>query len=71
MVEVQWEGSLVVAMEAANVDIVNLGAKINTRRARQRYLEHLVEGGLGVDDDDAICMLCQDEESPRGFVTQW
>lgn len=68
--EVQWEGSLVDAMEATNLDAVNLGAKINTRCARQRYLEHLAEGGSGVDVDDAICILCQCEFS-RGFITQW
>ncbi|KAH0834113.1 hypothetical protein J3R83DRAFT_11401 [Lanmaoa asiatica] len=59
--EVQWEGSLVDAMEATNLDNVNLGAKINTRRARQRYLEHLAGGGSGVDNDDALCILCERE----------
>jgi hypothetical protein len=68
--EVQWEGSLVDAMEATKLDNANLGAKINTRRARQRYLEHLAKGGSGVDNEDAVCILCQCEFL-RGFVTQW
>lgn len=68
--EVEWEGPLADAMGVTNLDIVNLGAKINTRRARQRYLEHLAEGGSGADVDDAICILCQCEFS-RGFITQW
>lgn len=68
--EVQWEGSLSVAMEATNLDITDLGAKINTRHARQRYLEHLATGGSYVDDDDALCILCQCEFS-RGFIAHW
>ena len=57
-------------MEITKLDNVNLGARINTRRARQRYLEHLAEGGSGADDEDAVCILCQCEFL-RGFITQW
>lgn len=70
MTEVQWEGSVVDAMQLTKLDHADLGARINTSRARQRYLEHLAEGGQGVDNDDAVCVLCQCEFS-RGFITQW
>lgn len=68
--EVQWEGSIAGAMEATELDNANCEARINTRRARQRYLEHLAEGGSGVDNEDAVCILCQCDFS-RGFITQW
>ena len=70
MAEVQWDGSVVDAMESTEFENANLGVKINTRRARQRYLEHLAEDGSRAHDDDAVCILCQCEFL-RGFVTQW
>ncbi|KAF8439971.1 SNF2 family N-terminal domain-containing protein [Boletus edulis BED1] len=67
--EVQLEGPLVDAMQSIRLDNANLEAKIKTGRARQRYLEHLAEDGSRVDNDDAVCILCQCEFL-RGFITQ-
>ena len=68
--EAQWEGSLIGAMEAASLDNANFGAKINTWRARQRYLEHLATDGSYTNDEDALCILCRGTYL-RGFITLW
>ena len=48
-----------------------LDTKMNTTRARQRYLDNLTEGGDGnLDEEDKTCILCRSEFS-RGFITQW
>ncbi|KAG9310910.1 putative E3 ubiquitin-protein ligase [Chiua virens] len=67
--EVEWEGTVVDAMEATQQDNADLLAKINTTRARQRYLDHLAVDGTRVSEDDTVCILCQCEFL-RGFITQ-
>lgn len=57
-------------MEETRLDNADLAARINAKRARQRYLDHLAEGGSSVRNDDNECILCQGEFL-RGFITQW
>lgn len=51
-----------------------LDAKINTGRARQRYLQNLAsaqaEAEEGDDPEEEICVLCRCEFT-RGYVTPW
>jgi E3 ubiquitin-protein ligase SHPRH len=53
-------------------DLTELEVKINTNRARQRYLEHLAkaQGEGNVDEDEGTCILCKCEFT-RGYITQW
>lgn len=49
-----------------------LEGKINTNRARQRFLNHLAknkEDGM-MDEDDECCILCRCEFK-RGYITAW
>ncbi|KAH7911867.1 SNF2 family N-terminal domain-containing protein [Hygrophoropsis aurantiaca] len=69
--EVIWEGGVVAAIEASEAEQIELEGKINTGRARQRYLDHLAknkEDGI-MDEDDETCILCRCDFK-RGFVTQ-
>lgn len=71
--EVEWEEeSAAVAGLACVTEKTGLEAKINTTRARQRYLDNLAkdqDDGV-VDEDDKTCILCR-SEFVRGFITQW
>ncbi|KIK38243.1 hypothetical protein CY34DRAFT_402958 [Suillus luteus UH-Slu-Lm8-n1] len=69
--EAIWEGTVVLAMEECTVERMELEGKINTSRARQRYLNHLAknkEEGI-TDEDDEACILCRCDFK-RGFITQ-
>ncbi|KZT00238.1 uncharacterized protein LAESUDRAFT_816623 [Laetiporus sulphureus 93-53] len=69
--EATWEGDLLDATAHARTEQAELEAKVNTGRARQRYLDHLAkseEEGT-VDEDDRCCVLCRCEFS-RGYITQ-
>ncbi|KAG1857719.1 SNF2 family N-terminal domain-containing protein [Suillus subalutaceus] len=69
--EVLWEGPVVLAMEECAAERMELEGKINTSRARQRYLNHLAknkEEGI-TDEDDEACILCRCDFK-RGFITQ-
>lgn len=70
--EITWEGDVRVAIASARADQTDLDAKINTGRARQRYLDHLAKSQKegDVDQDDRCCVLCRCEFS-RGYITQW
>ncbi|KAF9238471.1 SNF2 family N-terminal domain-containing protein [Melanogaster broomeanus] len=55
--EVAWEGRVDNAMDETRNDRADLGDKINTGRARQRYLDHLAknkEGTMADDDDELV-----------------
>ncbi|KAH7882755.1 SNF2 family N-terminal domain-containing protein [Phlebopus sp. FC_14] len=68
--EVGWEGTLDDAIQETEDDRADLGDKINTGRARHRYLEYLAknkEDGVA-DDKDELCVLCRCDFT-RGFVT--
>lgn len=70
--EVEWEGSAAHALQEHETDKVEVEAKINTARARHRYLEHLArsqEAGT-LDDEEGACILCRCEFSV-GYITQW
>lgn len=55
-------------------EVTALEMKINTGRARHRYLEHLAkskeDGAMDEDEDDSCCILCKCDFT-RGFITQW
>ncbi|KAH9943662.1 SNF2 family N-terminal domain-containing protein [Amylocystis lapponica] len=69
--EADWEGDVRDAITTAQAEQNELDAKINTGKARQRYLDHLAksqEEGI-VDEDDRCCVLCGNEFT-RGYITQ-
>ena len=72
--DVEWEEETVGnAIAACAAQTAELAAKINTDRARHRYLENLVDKDNAADDDDedqATCILCRCDFS-RGFITHW
>ena len=45
---------------------------MNTTRARQHYLDNLVDNHdeLDSDEDDRVCILCRCDFT-RGYITQW
>ena len=60
------------ALEATELEQTELEVKINTNRARQRFLDHLAknkEDGA-TDEDDECCILCRCEFT-RGYITPW
>ena len=57
-------------MQATVFDQTELEGKINTSRARQRFLDHLAknkEDGA-TDEDDECCILCRCSFT-RGYIT--
>ncbi|KAF8624317.1 hypothetical protein AX15_005947 [Amanita polypyramis BW_CC] len=71
VVAATWEGSVDMAIQQCVIDRVALDAKINTNRARYRYMLHLAkrrEQGQ-VDEDEEMCILCR-TEFVRGYITQ-
>ena len=69
-----WEeATIALALEASLTERTVLETKINTTRARQRYLENLVNNHDDLEpdeDDDKACILCRCDFT-RGFITQW
>ena len=57
-------------MEECEAERRELEDKINTSRARQRYLEHLANKDGFSDEEDEACILCRCDFK-RGFITQW
>ncbi|KAJ7180438.1 SNF2 family N-terminal domain-containing protein [Mycena filopes] len=69
--DVDFENTAAQALlECAN-EQRDLAAKINTNRARQRYLDHLSKDKVNgeKDEDDETCILCKCDFI-RGFITQ-
>ncbi|KII84144.1 hypothetical protein PLICRDRAFT_179819 [Plicaturopsis crispa FD-325 SS-3] len=70
--EVTWETTVTEAIQMCTAEEDELAAKINTNKARQRYLEnlarHQTEEGE-VDEDDECCILCRCD-FVRGFITE-
>ncbi|KAI0789257.1 SNF2 family N-terminal domain-containing protein [Abortiporus biennis] len=71
VMEAEWEGDLVDALQRMQDTSEELTVKINTGRARHRYMEHLtkVQGDGGAAEDDDCCILCKCEFT-RGYLTQ-
>ncbi|KAF8870912.1 SNF2 family N-terminal domain-containing protein [Gymnopilus junonius] len=69
--DVEWEEpSVMLAIQTCVMDKATLDAKMNTTRARQRYLDNLTQNQDGeVGEEDKTCILCRSEFS-RGFITQ-
>jgi E3 ubiquitin-protein ligase SHPRH len=70
--EVTWESTIDVALQESAAERNELEAKINTSRARHRYLEHLAQNKEDgdEDEDEGTCILCRCD-FVRGFITQW
>ena len=70
--EAEWEDSVHVTLQQREADKAALEVKINTNRARKRYLEHLgkAQGDGTLEEDEELCILCKCEFT-RGYVTQW
>jgi E3 ubiquitin-protein ligase SHPRH len=70
--EVTWESTVDAALQESAAEQNELEAKINTSRARQRYLEHIAQNKEEGDDDEdeKCCILCRCE-FVRGYITQW
>lgn len=67
--EVTWlDSTLAGALQACRTEQTELEAKINTSRARQRYLDHLAKND-GMNEEDETCILCRCDFT-RGFITQ-
>ncbi|OCH83870.1 hypothetical protein OBBRIDRAFT_786844 [Obba rivulosa] len=68
--EAEWEGEVDVAVATARAEIAELDVKMNTGRARQRYMDHLTKAQEegDVDEDDRCCILCRCEFT-RGYIT--
>lgn len=70
VVAASWEGSVDTALEQCLADRAALDARMNTNRARYRYMLHLAKNrsqGV-VDEDEETCILCRCDFI-RGFVT--
>ncbi|CCM02285.1 uncharacterized protein FIBRA_04372 [Fibroporia radiculosa] len=68
--EAAWEGDVADAIVNIHTENRDLETKINTNRARQRYLDYLAksqEEGT-VDEDERCCVLCRSEFT-RGYIT--
>lgn len=70
--EAAWDGRVVDAINETVKEQAELEIKINTSRARQRFLNHLAknqEDGA-MDEEDECCILCKCEFK-RGYITTW
>ncbi|KAF8630101.1 hypothetical protein AX17_005497 [Amanita inopinata Kibby_2008] len=66
-----WDTTLDEAIQQCFLDRAALDTKVNTNRARYRYMLHLArkrEQGE-VDEDEETCILCRCDFT-RGFITQ-
>ena len=71
--DAEWEEATVaIALQASLTERTALETKMNTTRARQRYLDNLVNNHdeLDPDEDDKACILCRCQFT-RGYITQW
>ncbi|KAF8731589.1 hypothetical protein AX14_004659 [Amanita brunnescens Koide BX004] len=70
VVAATWEGSVDDAIQQCIQERAILDAKINTNRARHRYMLHLAKRRQQghVDEDEESCILCR-TEFIRGFIT--
>lgn len=70
--EALWEGDVQDAIKDIREQQGVLETKINTARARQRYMDNLStshEAGT-MDEDERSCILCKCDFI-RGYITQW
>ena len=70
--DVEWEEeSIMAAIQACVTERANLEAKINTTRARFRYLDNLSKNkDTDNMDEENECVLCRCEFN-RGYITHW
>ncbi|KAJ7460553.1 SNF2 family N-terminal domain-containing protein [Mycena latifolia] len=67
-----FENTAAQALQECTTEQRDLAAKINTNRARQRYLDHLSKNKMNAepdDEDEHTCILCKCDFI-RGFITQ-
>jgi len=72
VIDVEWDQpSIEIALQDCFTEKAGLELKINTTRARQRYLENLSQMKDDEDfEDDQACILCRCDFI-RGFITHW
>ena len=72
VMEATWEDSVDTALANIAREQADLQKKIDTGRARQRYLEHLAQSHNEgeVEEEERCCVLCRCE-FVRGYITQW
>jgi E3 ubiquitin-protein ligase SHPRH len=76
VVDIELDKPLEQSLEDSEREAQGFLNKINTTRARQRYLDHLANdrgkslGDGDSDEDENCCILCRCEFK-RGFITQW
>ncbi|KAJ7746946.1 SNF2 family N-terminal domain-containing protein [Mycena maculata] len=66
-----FENTLAQALQECATEQQELAGKINTNRARQRYLDHLSKNKVNdaeADEDEQACILCKCDFI-RGFIT--
>jgi E3 ubiquitin-protein ligase SHPRH len=70
--EIELDATIDIMLQRYAAEEVELDQKINTNRARQRYLAHLTKAREKgeLQEDDECCILCRCE-FVRGFITQW
>lgn len=70
--EVVWDTTVNDAIDETNAEQRELDVKINTGRARQRYLTHLTKNKAdgNTEEEEECCILCRCE-FVRGYITQW
>ena len=71
--DAEWEeATIAMALQVSSAEKTTLETKMNTTRARQRYLDNLVNNhdDLDPDEDDRACILCRCDFT-RGYITQW
>jgi E3 ubiquitin-protein ligase SHPRH len=66
-----WDGTAFLAMEECDAERRELEDKINTSRARQRYLDHIAKTKDGVNDEESNTWILVDvassvDSSPNG-----
>ncbi|KAJ8596441.1 hypothetical protein M405DRAFT_856497 [Rhizopogon salebrosus TDB-379] len=61
--EVVWDGTAFLAMEECDAERRELEDKINTSRARQRYLDHIAKTKDGVNDEESNTWILVDVAS--------
>lgn len=70
--EATWEDSVDAALADVVREQAELQKKIDTGRARQRYLDHLARSQHEneIEDEERCCVLCRCD-FVRGYITQW
>lgn len=72
VVDVQWEGNVVDAINEAVEESNRYEDQIKRDSARYRYLNYMAQTKESEEEEeeDKLCILCRCEFK-RGYITQW